>query len=224
MAHQSRLRPAMTRGTAIAALCVCLMACQVGAQATPSPTPTPVPSPTPHTAVADAALTASDVPSGLTPCGGTQTIDAYIAGLGAADPSVAGKTADEWAQLKAEGAREAAISLFAADTTACTAELAATSKTKAAASFVAVFNDDGQADRAWESGVLGFAPPAPGENPPGMARGASTGLGVSSWTYSRAPVQLACWHRSVFVTLVVATNLDATAFKAMTAAVDARLN
>jgi hypothetical protein len=37
-------------------------------------------------------------------------------------------------------------------------------------------------------------------------------------------VQLACWHKSVFVALVVMTNLDATAFKTATAAVDARLN
>jgi hypothetical protein len=212
----------MTRGIAIAALCVSLMACQIGAQ--PAPTPTPVPSPTPHTAVLDAVLTAYDVSSGLTPCSSSQTIDAYIASLATANPALASKTTDQWTQLKSKGAREGAISLFAADTSACTAELAATSKTKAAASFVAAFNDEGQADRAWESGVLGFVPPVAGELPPGVARGTGTGLGISSWTYSRAPVQLASWHRSVFVALVVATNLDATAFNAMTAAVDARLN
>jgi hypothetical protein len=37
-------------------------------------------------------------------------------------------------------------------------------------------------------------------------------------------VKLACWHKSVFVALVVLTNLDANAFKAATSAVDARLN
>ncbi len=98
------------------------------------------------------------------------------------------------------------------------------SKAKSAAGFVAVFADEGQADRAWQSGVLGFVPPAPGELPPGLNRGASTGLGLSSWTYDRTPVRLACWHKSVFVALVVLTNLDAPAFKAATAAVDARLN
>jgi hypothetical protein len=210
----------MTRGAAVVALCISLMACQIGAQ--PAPTPTPIPSPTPHTLAIDAVLTASDVPSGLTACGSTQTIDAYIATL--TDPALAAKTSDQWTQLKAKGAREAAISVFAADPIACAAELGATTKTKAVASFVAAFADEGEADRAWESGVLGFVPPAPGELPPGVIRGTGTGLGISSWTYQRPPVQLASWHRSVFVALVVATNLDANAFKAMTVAVDARLN
>jgi hypothetical protein len=87
-----------------------------------------------------------------------------------------------------------------------------------------MFGDEGQADRAWQSGVLGFVPPAPGELPPGLNRGTATGLGLSAWTYERAPVRLACWHKSVFVALVVLTNLDPAAFKTATAAVDARLN
>jgi hypothetical protein len=99
-----------------------------------------------------------------------------------------------------------------------------TDKIKAAASFVAVFADEGQAERAWASGVLGFVPPAPGQAAPGLLRGTSTGLGLSAWTYDRPSVRLACWRRSVFVSLVVLTNLDPAAFKAVTAAIDARLN
>jgi hypothetical protein len=87
-----------------------------------------------------------------------------------------------------------------------------------------VFADPGQAERAWSSAVLGFAPPAPDLLAPGLVRGAITGLGVSSWTYARPSVQMACWRHSVFVSLVVLANLDATAFKAVTAAIDARLN
>jgi hypothetical protein len=36
-------------------------------------------------------------------------------------------------------------------------------------------------------------------------------------------MRLACWRKSVFVAFVVASNLDATAFKTATAAVDAHL-
>jgi hypothetical protein len=36
-------------------------------------------------------------------------------------------------------------------------------------------------------------------------------------------LRLACWRKSVFVAFVVVSNLDAAAFKAATAAVDARL-
>jgi hypothetical protein len=64
----------------------------------------------------------------------------------------------------------------------------------------------------------------PAEIRPGVTRGTATGLGLSSWTYDRAPVQLACWHKSVFVALVVVSNLDAATFKAATTAIDARLN
>jgi hypothetical protein len=35
---------------------------------------------------------------------------------------------------------------------------------------------------------------------------------------------MACWRRSVFVSLVILSNLDAAAYKAVTAAIDARLN
>ena len=84
--------------------------------------------------------------------------------------------------------------------------------------------DEGQADRAWQSGVFGFAPPPPGELVPGLTRGTSTGLGLSSFTYDRPSIRLACWHRSVFVALVAVSNLDLTTFKATTAAIDARLN
>ena len=197
-------------------------ACQSTARPVASPTPTP--SPSPHTAVVDAVLQAGDIPTGLNLCAGSGPFDAYITNLQASQPALASSLNDEWQSLRTLGAVSAAISLYTSDDSACTAELAAVAKPKSAAGFVAMFRDEGQADRAWQSGVLGFIPPAPGELPPGLNRGTATGLGLSSWTYSRTPVQLACWHKSVFVALVVLTNLDAAAFKAATAAVDARLN
>jgi len=169
-------------------------------------------------------LQQGDVPNGLNLCAGSGPIEGYITSLQASQATLASRLNDQWQSLRTLGAVSAAISLYTADNAACSAELAAVSKAKSAAGFVAVFADEGQADRAWQSGVLGFVPPAPGELPPGLNRGSSTGLGLSSWTYDRTPVRLACWHKSVFVALVVLTNLDAPAFKAATAAVDARLN
>jgi hypothetical protein len=189
-----------------------------------TPVATPQPSPTPHTAVAAAGLQGGDVPASLNPCPGSGPIAIYLTNLAAADPTLAGRMTGQWQQLRAAGAVDGAISLFAADPTACTAQLAATSKIQSAASFIAVFADEGEADRAWESGVFGFVPPPPGEVSPGLVRGTATGLGLSSWTYDHAPVHVACWHRSVFVALLVISNLDANAVKAATAAVDPRLN
>ncbi|HEV2035796.1 MAG TPA: hypothetical protein VGU71_16655 [Candidatus Dormibacteraeota bacterium] len=195
-----------------------------GCQTTAKPAASPQPSPTPHTAVAAAVLQSGEVPAGLDQCPGAGPIEAYLTGLAGADPALASRLTGQWQQLHAAGALDASIALFTADPSACTAQLAATSKGQAATSLVIVFADEGEADRAWESGVFGFVPPAPGELAPGLVRGPDTGLGLSSWTYDRAPVRIACWHRSVFVSLVVFTNLDATAFKSATAAVDARLN
>jgi hypothetical protein len=208
------------RLTAIIALVVVMAGCQTPGSANPSP----LPSASPHPAATSVVLQAADVPAQLPACPSSGPIASYIASLRAADPVLAARFASQWQSLKKSGAREAAISLFAADQSACSAELGAHGTIRSAASLVVSFADEGQADRAWEAGVFGFVPPAPGELPPGVDRGAATGLGTSSWTYDRVPVRLACWRKSVFVALVVFTNLDATSFTAATAAIDARLN
>ena len=210
----------MGRLTSTIAIALLLAVCQNAAP----PTPSPLPSPSPHTAPTASILQSGDVPAGLVVCLGSGPIDVYLTSLARSDAALAAGVAAQWQALRSGGAHDGAISLFAAGSSACGAELAATSSVKAITSFVAEFTDAGEADRAWEAGVFGFSPPAPGELPPGVIRGTATGLGLSSWTADRPPVRLACWHRSVFVALVVATNLDVTTFKAATTAVDARLN
>jgi len=197
-----------------------IAACQNQSQ----PAPTPKPSPTPHIAPAAAILQASDVPPGLGGCAGNGAIDAYIAALQGSNPSEAGKVTDEWLQLVDGGARAGAISVFASAQSACANELGATPSAKAIASFIAQFVDEGQADRAWEAGVFGFVPPAPGQLTPGLILGISTGLGPRSFTYERPSVRLACWRHGVFVALVVVSNLDAATFTTAATAIDHRLN
>jgi hypothetical protein len=204
----------------IVALVTLLAGCQVAS----TPVAAPTASPTPHTPVATAALQTSDVPADLHPCPASGPIATYLTTIQTANPTLAQKLSAQWQALKKSGAQEAAITLFAADPAACAAELASTGAVRSAASVVVVFTDEGQADRAWQAGILGFAPPAPGAFPPGVTRGTGTGLGDSSWTYRNAPVFLASWRKAVFVALLVVTNLDDTTFKAAAAAVDARLN
>jgi len=198
-----------------------LAACQSGTHPVFSPTP---PSPTPSNSPTSAILQPADIPSGLKVCLGSGPIDVYIVSLAHADPGLAAKVGSQWQQLVDGGATGGAISLFTATPAACGAELGAASSVKSVTAFVAIFADSAQADRAWGSGVFGFVPPAPGEILPGAVRGTDTGLGLSSWTYDRSNIRLASWHKSVFVALVVVGNLDAAAFKAATAAIDARLN
>jgi hypothetical protein len=151
-------------------------------------------------------------------------MDVYLSVLARADAAVASRLSEQWSVMQTQGATGGAISTFTATPTACKAELGAATSVKTISSFVARFADEGEADRAWQSGVLGFAPPPPGLLLPGLTRGTATGLGLSSFTYDRPSVRLACWHRSVFVALVLVSNLDLAAFKAATAAIDPRLN
>jgi len=199
---------------------VLLIACENQTHPVFSPAPTP----TPHTAPTAAIIQSNDAPPTLAVCLGSGPIDVYIATLGASGTPLADRASSQWALLTNEGARAGAISIFASSPTACKAELGSTTNTKSIASLVAQFGDEGEADRAWQSGVFGFAPPPAGVLVPGLTRGASTGLGLSSFTYDRPSIRLASWHRSVFVALVVASNLDVTTFKAATAAIDPRLN
>ena len=210
----------MGRLISLLAALTLIAACQNQSQ----PAPTPKPSPTPHTAPTAAILQASDVPAGLGACEGNGAIDAYIAALQGSNPSDAGKVTDEWLQLVDGGARAGAISVFASAQSACATELGATPSAKGIASFIAQFVDEGQADRAWEAGVFGFVPPAPGQLTPGLLLGNSTGLGPRSFTYERPSLRLACWRHGVFVALVVVSNLDAATFTTATTAIDHRLN
>jgi hypothetical protein len=160
----------------------------------------------------------------LNACLGSGPIDVYVTNLAQVDGALAARVGEQWQQLQGAGATAGAISVFTASPAACNAELGTTTNVKSIASFVAVFENSGQADRAWGSGVFGFVPPAPGQILAGVTRGTATGLGLSSWTYDHAPARLASWHKSVFIALVVAGGLDVAAFRAATTAVDARLN
>ena len=202
------------------AVSVLLGACQNETHAVFSP----VPSPSPHAAPTAAILQSADVPATVNPCIGSGPLDVYLSVLSNSDSALASRLSAEWDGLLSHGARAGAISVFAANPSACTAELGATTTVKSVASVVIQFGDEGQADRAWQAGVFGFVPPAPGELLPGLTRGIGTGLSLSSFTYERPSVRLACWRNSVYVALVVASNFDLSTFKAATAVIDPRLN
>ena len=184
----------------------------------------PAPSPTPHTEPTAAILQSADVPAGLNVCLGSGPFGVYLSVLQNSDPTLAAELSDQWLAMVEGGAKAGAISVFAAAPSACKAELGATTGVKAMTSFVAEFSDAGEADRAWQAGVFGLVPPAPGELSPGMTMGTDTGLGPSSFTYERPSVRLAVWRHGIYVALVAVSNLDLSTFKAATATIDPRLN
>ena len=210
----------MGRLLAVVVLMLLVVACQNETHAVTSP----LPSPSPHTQPTAAILQSADVPAGLNVCLGSGPVDVYLSVLATSNGDLAKRLADEWSGLRTAGATGGAISTFTASPSACNAELGATTNVKSISSFVAQFADEGEADRAWQTGIFGFAPPPIGELLPGLTRGTATGLGISSFTYDRPSVRLACWRHSIFVALAVVSNLDLTTFKSATAAIDPRLN
>lgn len=210
----------MTRLPAVAAIVILLAACQNETH----PVFSPAPSPTPHTAPTRAILQSSDVPATLAACEGSGPLDLYIDVLAAKNPDAGDRLSAAWALMLAQGAELGAISVFASDTSACGAELGATSSARALTSVVVEFAEPGEAQRAWEAGFFGFPPPAAGQLSPGLTRGTSTGLGPDSFTYIRPAVRMAVWRKSLYVAMVIATNEDLPTFTAATAAVNPRLN
>jgi hypothetical protein len=210
----------VTRLAALIAIFLLLASCQNEPHAVFSPAP----SPSPRIAPTGAILQSADVPATVSPCIGSGPLDVYLSVLATADPVLAVRLTDQWVALLSDGARSGAISVYTANPAACKAELGATTNVKSVASVVIQFDDEGQADRAWQAGVFGFVPPATGELLPGLTRGTATGLGLSSFTYERPSVRLACWHHSVYVALVAVSNFDLNTFTAATATVDPRLN
>ena len=210
----------MVRSWAVVALVVLISACQNETHPVFSPSPIP----TPRTAPSAAILQPNDVSAGLERCTLSGSLDSYISAVEASDLKLAARWGAAWAEMRSDGARGGAISIFAADTSACSAELGATTSTKAMASVVIQFGDVAQAERAWQAGVFGYTPPAAAQLQAGMVRGAATGLGPSSFTYVRPSVRLACWRHSVYVALVVVSNSDQATFQAATASIDPRLN
>src|SRR3989442_14902860 len=100
-------------------------------------------------------------------------MDVYLSVLATADATLASRATDQWTVMQTRGATAGAISIFAANPSACKAELGATTNLEAISSLVAQLADEGHAHRAWQSGAFGFAPTPPGELVPGLPGGPS---------------------------------------------------
>jgi len=105
-------------------------------------------------------------------------MDVYLSVLAGADAAVASRLSEQWSVMQTQGATEGAISTFTTNPTACRAEQGASTNVQAMSSFDARCADEGEADRAWKSGILGCSTERPSLLWPGLAREQSSGLGL----------------------------------------------
>jgi hypothetical protein len=169
---------------------------------------------------------AGDVPADLHQCPGSGPIDGYLAALKASNQPAYQSLNDTWAELKKEGARSAAVSVFTISPAGCTARMGA-APGRSLANLVAVFPDDRAAADAYQRGIFGFPTPATGAQIPGVSKGVATGLSDNAWVAQRdvggRSLYVAWWQDRPVAAFLVAADLDASESMRAALAVERRI-
>jgi hypothetical protein len=168
----------------------------------------------------------SDVPADLHRCPGSGPIDGYLATLKPTNQEAFQSLSDVWTQLKKEGARSAAVSLFTTTVPSCSARMGATAG-RSVGNLVAVFPDDQTAAAAYRRGIFGFPTPPAAAQIPGVSRGVATGLSDNAWVAQRGvagrSVYVAWWQDRPVAAFLVALDLDSSESMRAALAVERRI-
>jgi hypothetical protein len=169
---------------------------------------------------------AADVPADLHPCSGSGPIDGYLAALKPSNQEAFQSLDEAWTDLKKQGARSAAISVFTTTPAGCSARLGA-APGRSLANLVAVFPDDRAAAAAYQRGILGFPTPPAGAQIPGVSKGVMTGLSDNAWVAQRdvggRSLYVAWWQDRPVAAFLVAADLDTTESARAAQAVEHRI-
>jgi hypothetical protein len=201
-------------GAAAIALWLGLLACQAGTVGGGTPDPQQV------------AVGSGEVPGDLQRCPGSGGLDRYLSQLKPRNEAAYQALRDGWLQLQKEGAKSGAITLYAANTSGCTARLG-TATGRSVVNLVVAFPDDHAAAAAYQHGVLGFPTPAADEEVPGVTQGVATGLSEHAWVAQRSVggrnLYVAWWQDRALAAFLVTADLDATESTRVARAVQARI-
>ena len=167
-----------------------------------------------------------EVPGDLQHCPASGNVDRYLAELKPKNQEAFQALQDSWLQLRKEGAKSAAIALFATGQAACSARLG-TAQGRSIANLVASFPDDQAAAAAYQHGILGFPTPAPDAQVPGVSLGIATGLSENAWVAQRSiggrNLYVAWWQDHSVAAFVVSADLDTAESRRAAEAVEARI-
>jgi hypothetical protein len=208
----SLLRASLVAAALVLSLSV--LACQAGSLGGPAPDPTQL------------TVGSGEVPADLLHCPASGSVDRYLAELKPKNQEAYQALQESWLQLRKEGAKSAAIALFATGPAACSARLG-TAPGRSVANLVAAFPDDHAAAAAYQHGILGFPTPAPDEQVPGLASGIATGLSENAWVAQRSiggrNLYVAWWQDHSVAALLVSADLDTAESRRAAEAVEARI-
>ena len=129
----------------------------------------------------EVALQSGDLPSGMIVCGLSGDVDNFLKGA-PSDNAYASDLQQQWSVMKAQGAQQGYVRVFAGSKDQCTSAFTAQSLTgvKWAASMVVQFKTSRVAAKAYTQAQAGAAEIAAA---PGAEVGSSTGLGSNSLTF-----------------------------------------
>jgi len=180
----------------------------------------------PTVSPAQIGLQHGDLPSELARCPASGDIGGYLRSPQPSSRPAHDELQSAWQDLQRHGATQAAVTVYAAQSAACTARLG-TGEGMSVSSLVVEFRDDAAAAAAYQRGVLGFTTPSEDAEVPGMDRGAATGVGRNSWVLQRS-VQgrvliVGLWERNAVLVLFVAVDADPLNAKRALSDVDGRI-
>ncbi len=173
---------------------------------------------------AQVGLQAHDVSAEFKRCSQSGTVESYLKALPAGS-QWRSLLAAGWKQLQSEAADASAATVFTTTTEACTVE-PGTASARGAISIVARFPDDGAAQRAFETGILGFPTPAQDQLEPGLRQGVATQLGPHSWMRQRNlgnhTLSVVFWQSRSLCIFVLASSFDSIELQRALVAIDGR--
>jgi hypothetical protein len=171
-------------------------------------------------------LQQGDLPAALVRCPAPGDLGAYLRSPQPNQQPAHDELLGAWQDLQHHGAARAALTVYAAQQTACAARLGA-GEGASVSSLVVEFHDDGAAAAAYQRGVLGFTTPSDDAEVPGMNRGAATGIGQNAWVLQRSvggrALIVGLWARHSVLVLFVAVDADPLNAKKALSAVDGRI-
>src|SRR5437879_357156 len=129
-------------------------------------------------------LQRGDVPADLARCPNSGAIGSYLKQLSAQDPGGHATLQQGWRQLRAAGAVEGAITVYAAAPGDCLKEPGAGAG-RLVATLVTRFDSDQAAAAAYPKGAMGFPTPSQDQEEPGLQQGVATQLSPNSWLLQR---------------------------------------
>lgn len=164
--------------------------------------------PSPAT-VQSVALKTSDLPKGMVVCGLSGDIDSFLRGA-PANNQYASQLQSDWNALKAQGAQEGYVRVFARSDADC--KSAFTTSTSSAmplvASMVVRFKTSSAAAKAYAQADVQQSQIA---SLPGAQQGAGTGLGKNSLTFGdnegTQSIFFAYWQSARFLALLLAVDI-----------------